>query len=124
MVTGREMKLLRWNRRRLSQIDGWKLTAVPPSSLQRLSAEQNVNYKTDTFAPTWMLQQLWGSTNTGILIRRVEHFKYNTYLVWGSVTSVLIPPCRGQDCHSLISDVHPLLRGITMGQSHEGKVKH
>lgn len=50
---------VRWPLRCLGQIDSSKLTAEPLSSLQRLSAEHNVNYKTDTFAPVgYTLQQL------------------------------------------------------------------
>lgn len=36
-----------------------------------------------------------------------------------------VSPCRGQDCHNLISDVHPLQRGRITGQScYKGTLKH
>lgn len=41
---------MRWNRRCLSQIECSELTAETLGSLQRLSAEHNVNDKTDIFA--------------------------------------------------------------------------
>ncbi len=49
----------RWPLRCLNQIDSSELTAEPLSSLQRLSVEHGVNYKTRIFAPVgYTLQQL------------------------------------------------------------------
>lgn len=85
-----------------------------------LSVEHNINYKTNIF----VMNAAALSRGCAKQKQQISDLLRLKHIQWTGFVLCCCDPCRGQGCHKLILDVHPLKCGMIMGQNYyKGRVK-